>query len=185
MIEQLKTLYPSMTQLDQPTDNYITFIVDDSLYGIPKDDLSEESLTLLQTLLPNQVTSEKEQGWIHFLTGQTSEPPGRLEAFRVVALYVQSTFEQSLLENTLEDVLGKKLIFIWQNYNLAIVLEPLELDEAPLQFHEVIDILSNDLEVKLSIFQTETDQAIELLPKLYNWTIHVAEKLLKSIISAC
>ncbi|MDV2582259.1 PucR family transcriptional regulator [Alkalibacillus haloalkaliphilus] len=180
MIEQLKTLYPNMTQLDQPTDDYITFIVDDSLYGIPKDDLSEESLTLLQTLLPNQVTSEKEQDWIHFLTGQTSEPPERLEAFRVVALYVQSTFEQSLLENTLEDVLGKKLIFIWQNNNLAIVLEPLEIDEAPLQFHEVIDILSNDLEVKLSIFQTETDQAIELLPKLYNWTIQVADKLLKS-----
>ncbi|GEN46599.1 PucR family transcriptional regulator [Alkalibacillus haloalkaliphilus] len=180
MIEQLKTLYPSMTQLHQPIDNYITFIVDDSLYGIPKDDLPEESLTLLQTLLPNQVTSEKEQDWIHFLTGQASEPPERLEAFRVVALYVQSTFEPSLLENTLKDVLGKKLIFVWQNNNLAIVLEPLELDEAPLQFHEVIDILSNDLEVKLSIFQTETDHAIELLPKLYNWTIQVADKLLKS-----
>ncbi|MDQ0352314.1 sugar diacid utilization regulator [Alkalibacillus filiformis] len=180
MIEQLKTLYPSMTQLDQPTDDYITFIVSETLYGIPKDDLSEESLTLLQTLLPNQVTSQKEQGWIHFLTGQTSEPPQQLEAFRVVALYVQSTFEQSLLESTLEDVLGKKLIFIWQNSNSAIVLESLKMDEESLQFHEVIDILSNDLEVKLSIFQTEIYEEIELLPKLYNWSIEVAEKLLKS-----
>ncbi|GAA0449638.1 PucR family transcriptional regulator [Alkalibacillus silvisoli] len=179
MIEQLQALYPSMTQLNQPTDGYITFVIHGTMYGIPTDSLTEESETLLKTLLPNQIKSQEEQAWLHFLTGESTVPPAEINAFRIVALMIKSPYNQSLLKETMEDVLSKPLIFIWEDNQTPIMLEPLEESEEALQFHEVIDILSSDLELKLAIFQSEVYQEIDTAPALFNWVRTVAFDLLK------
>ncbi|WP_188206761.1 PucR family transcriptional regulator [Alkalibacillus aidingensis] len=180
MIEQLKAIYPSLVKLNERQPNYYSFLHNGQWYGIPISDLSEEAIELLDAFLPAQTHSQDELEWRDFLNGCRDEPPFDLDAYRLLVIAIEQPLDHLLLKETLEDILSKSLITIEPSSNTVFIIEPLETDEVPLSFTEIVDILSSDLEVKLRIFESDKFTKLELLPKLFHWTNQVAPVALQS-----
>ncbi|MET3683039.1 hypothetical protein ABID56_001129 [Alkalibacillus flavidus] len=164
MLDKLRSLYPNLIPLNDHDPQYVSFQLSGQTYGIPKTDLTDEAKNLITTLFHTNEATIIHDSWHQYVTGNRSEPPETLEAFRLLAFnHVDEA------QTAIEDVLNKSLIILSNPADFVIGLEPLTVNEEPFNFNDVIDVLSNDLDVKMTIFQSNVLKNIKQAPDLFHW----------------
>ncbi|NIK12458.1 helix-turn-helix domain-containing protein [Alkalibacillus almallahensis] len=170
MLERLKVIYPNLTSLQETDSDYVTFYINGILYGIPSDDISDEAYHLIKALAEEEPYDH--HLWQQYFENARPDYPSSINHFRFIA-FKQTTDALPAIE----DVLNKSLIILSNQQGITIALELLDNGEEPLDFHDVIDVLSNDLDFKMMIFQSDVHDNLQEGPNIYQWLKRIVPTL--------
>ncbi|WLD94041.1 CdaR family transcriptional regulator [Alkalihalobacillus sp. AL-G] len=129
-------------------------------FGILVSSLTEKETNLLDVFLrplpAHHVHFTKEQTiWKQLLfNGIHPDQTHSIETSRILQIQIQShESEQELFEEAIQNMLSKKLIFLWQNPFNLLVIEPYT-DEVmtPKQFKGLMQTIESDLYMKAIVF---------------------------------
>nr|WP_289037155.1 helix-turn-helix domain-containing protein [uncultured Allobacillus sp.] len=168
MIHQLKQVFPNLTKITN-SDSHYQFTYNDQNYGIPYSDLTDESIQLLKLLLSPINLDEQSINWLSFINGETDKAPEQVSQFRLFIVINSDPIEDLLLvQKSLNDVFGKKLIYFPMGKSELILLESIEPAEDIIDISPLVDVLSSDLEMNLRVFESSLYSDVGELPYLFN-----------------
>ncbi|WP_175614604.1 PucR family transcriptional regulator [Piscibacillus halophilus] len=178
-LEKLKQLFPNIKRVHMNEDGYYSFRVQGQLYAIPNDDLTNEQKQLIEAFSDQEPLHTKEETeWIHYLTQKTDRPPHDLNQYRFIVIHLpERATDPSNLRQSVSMALNKPFLFIWKPDLQLVLIEEISEKEEPIEFEEIMDVLSDDLDLKLRFFVSDTYNDIDKAPLIYHWFIKTAEQI--------
>ncbi|MEI3612932.1 PucR family transcriptional regulator [Pseudogracilibacillus sp. SO30301A] len=161
MLNQLKTIYPSIIRYDQQkqehVNDYVWFITDQKeVFGILRKELSKKDLILLSTLLKryNQLLPEKtneEEYWYDLIAEKSST--AHLSPFRFIYFTIQpDQIDPTSFKAAITELFGKYVPILWEDETTGILVEEISITEEQIDYAQIIDILMADLSVHIHFY---------------------------------
>lgn len=167
MFAKLKVLFPNAVIFDVPqAESLAGFYVfydpaANEWMGIPKTDLGEKELAILQALYelyePEQpVSSPKSKAWYEFLFQRGKMPADEDGALiRFIQFHITGIVERPEFESALKGFFTEKVVIIWENGSNATVIEKgkhRELSLSERELTSMVETLENDFFIKVRIY---------------------------------
>ncbi len=170
-IKKLTTLFPSLKEMKDYDSDYFAFSHGEKLYGILKSEIDPDQLTLLEAIIqPLPALTHEEQQWAKFLQQTNQSAPEKVSAYRLIMIHLQHPIEDAtLFRESLQQILNKPLLFIWEHFSQVTLLEKINNHDDAVDFNEIIDVMSDDLNMNMKLFSSEVETDLASAPKLYRW----------------
>lgn len=168
-IKKLKRLFPNLTILIENKPNYFTFIYQNKRYGIPKNELTDEQMLIIDALteqLPRQ--TDEELKWLKFLQ-DSGQAPKNISTYRLTFIKFNHPIDEpDTFRESIETIMNHDIIFLWHDFTQVTLLEDIKHDEF-INFHEIIDVMSDDFDLNMKLFISDIEKDITFAPTLYQW----------------
>src|SRR5690625_4562390 len=162
MIKQLQKIFPSLliysNEDDHLNEQYKWFTAkDNQIIGIPKNEISQKELSLLNTFLSPYnikfpILTQKEKKWKEIIN-QNSENKMIQGSYRFVYFSIkQHQIDPIPFKEAIQELFSKQIPILWENKHEGIIIEEHEKNQDPINYEQIIDILMSDLYVKIHFF---------------------------------
>ena len=187
MIEQLKTIFPSITVFDT---NHVSIHADyqwfitsnKKIIGIHKNEITSKDEKILSTFLtPYHVDfpapTRQERKW-HTLI-HSKEPvidmTEERKKFRFVYFSMQpNQIDPISFKEAINELFANELAILWESNHEGIIIEEFS-NQMQISYERIIDVLMDDLYVKISFFVGPFSDQLANVQKYYDTIIHAAQ----------
>lgn len=166
MIDRLRKIYPSLLVYTEGYDDLDSkhkwFMTDkNEIIGIHQEELTSKDLLLLTTFLSPyniklQIATEEEKKWREIIYPTESSANVELQLnnpFRFVYFSIKKNqIDPILFKEVIHELFAKQVSILWDNEHEGVIIEEQTLYEDSISFEQIIDILMNDLYVKINFF---------------------------------
>lgn len=172
-------MFPNLKRVHSEPKHSFTFRIQGQLYAIPEKDLTYDYKQIIKAFADHElIHTNEEKNWLDFLNGLSSERPIQGQNIRLTIMQIQNNSEQQdTLKESISLLLNKSVLFLWEKPNLLVLLESLCGDYEPIPFEEIIDVMSDDLDLNLRLMISNPLKVDEKTPEFYKWFIDTADKV--------
>ncbi|MGP4073952.1 PucR family transcriptional regulator [Piscibacillus sp. B03] len=176
--QKLKQLFPNLSRVQSEDESFFTFRVKGQLYAIPEQELNYEQKQLIQAFSDDEILhTQEEKNWLKFLNVETEKAPGSYNHFRFIVMNLQNqNYDAKSLKESISLILNKRVLFFWHHSHQLVLLE--DLDSEPIPFEEIIDVMSDDLDLNIKLVVGNSLENVEEAPRFYKWFTQIAEQIL-------
>ncbi|TFB24403.1 hypothetical protein E3U55_02580 [Filobacillus milosensis] len=181
-VEKLMQLFPNIKQVTIEPNDHFTFLMNGQKYAIPFDEVSQDQKNLLDALTDHTpFHTEQENAWQNFLHKQMAQPPQKLEQYRFNVIRIQDgKVNPEEFRQSLQIILNKPITLLWQNNRHVTLLEEIKHNEEPVTFENIIDVMSEDLDVHLRVFVSDIKHHINEAPDYLQWLTSMSHMIWKA-----
>lgn len=167
MLQKLKTIFPTLVEAPKQssldTESYLWFHYNEKqLIGVPKQDVSEKELLLLETFLnPYHVNdipiTKREEQWMDVLfhDGEPSQlTNSTIHTYRFVYFSLSDDdVDPIAFKEAIHGLFPTKVPILWESHNEGIIIEENNTDfEADISYEEIIDVLISDFYMNVHLY---------------------------------
>ncbi|WP_162297905.1 PucR family transcriptional regulator [Halalkalibacillus sediminis] len=177
---KLKQIFPSISQQPSTLGEDVAIHHQGKVYFIPSNEVNEDQRELLDAINSEPIHTSKETKWLSYLNNYSKEVPHEIDLYRFVHIQMEtSSINQELFRESVETMLGKNLLFLWNEVNHVCIFEEIHSEQDVVNFQEIIDLMSDDLDMKLRIFVTDIQTDIKRAPDLFHWSLSISREIWK------
>ncbi|MFQ3543758.1 helix-turn-helix domain-containing protein [Halobacillus rhizosphaerae] len=189
IISELKDIYPSLIQSTPQNeanfDDYFWYQTNDmETIGILRIEMTNRESQMLQTFLSPLLTThlvetEREKEWASYLFGKEetfkADSPGY---YRFVFFSIgDDTAQRDTIREALQSLFPSVMPIIWENDQSGFIVEEAQtLDDDPISFQNVIDVLMSDFYTSIKFFVSEFSADLKEAPAIFEWSRNCFEK---------
>ncbi|MFD1017730.1 PucR family transcriptional regulator [Thalassobacillus hwangdonensis] len=182
--QKLKRIFPSIVQMDDGVQTvqhqeYHTFLTPDGQQiGIPKSDLTEKDIELLEAFLSpankeNCQMTPGEKEWFNRIQDPDYEAERLpdISAYRFVFFKVSDTnFDKDSFNEAIQGLFPKTMPLLWTDTNSGVIIEELvDATDEPIPYDQIIDVLISDFYVNLTLFVGKFHSDVSKAYHHYQW----------------